>query len=172
MTQDFAPQASPFSCNIDTPIIDMYVCLKSPNFLPSCTLSASSREEKKKEKTQWKDLGFHQYTPDVSQRSTALHCHPGAPFCTIRKSNVTWNFAVPVPHSKEIKRCILLFLCTLVLPKKMRTDRWIRWKKKAHRSPAGDQTYCKVANFRLVPIFVLLPWNWFVRTNFRTFEDL
>ena len=32
--------------------------------------------------------------------------------------------------------------------------------------------YCKVTNFRPVPIFVLLTWNWFVRTNFRTFEGL
>ena len=33
-------------------------------------------------------------------------------------------------------------------------------------------TYCKVTNFRTVPIFVLLTWNWFARTNFRTFEGL
>ena len=30
----------------------------------------------------------------------------------------------------------------------------------------------KVTNFHTVPIFVLLTWNWFVRTNFRTFEGL
>ena len=36
--------------------------------------------------------------------------------------------------------------------------------------PSG--TYCKVTNFRPVPIFVLLTWNWFVRTNFCTFEGL
>ena len=30
----------------------------------------------------------------------------------------------------------------------------------------------KVANFRTVPVFVLLTWNWFVRTYFRTFEGL
>ena len=49
----------------------------------------------------------------MSQRSTAQHCHTNTPFC---KSRVTWNFAVPVPHSEEIQRCIhvLLFLCTLV----------------------------------------------------------
>ena len=34
------------------------------------------------------------------------------------------------------------------------------------------KNYCKVTNFRPVPIFVLLTWNWFVRTNFRTFEVL
>ena len=33
-------------------------------------------------------------------------------------------------------------------------------------------TYCKVTKFRPVPIFVLLTWNWFVQTNFRTFEGL
>ena len=32
--------------------------------------------------------------------------------------------------------------------------------------------YCKVTNFRPVPIFVLLTCNWFVRTNFRTFDGL
>ena len=47
----------------------------------------------------------------MSQRSTAQHTD--TPFCTIRKSHVTWNFAVPGPHSEEIRRCILLFLCTL-----------------------------------------------------------
>ena len=50
----------------------------------------------------------------MSQRSTTQHCHIDTPFCTIRKSHVTWNFAVPGPHSEEIRRCILLFLCTLV----------------------------------------------------------
>ena len=49
----------------------------------------------------------------MSQRSTAQHYHTDTPFCTIRKSHVTWNFAVPGPHSEEIRRCILLFLCTL-----------------------------------------------------------
>ena len=52
----------------------------------------------------------------MSQRSTAQHCHIDTPFCTIRKSHVTWNFAVPGPHtghSEEIRRCILVFLCTL-----------------------------------------------------------
>ena len=33
-----------------------------------------------------------------------------------------------------------------------------------------EREYCKVTNVRPVPIFVLLNWNWFVRTNFRTFE--
>ena len=46
----------------------------------------------------------------MSQQSTAQHCHIDTPFCTIRKSHVTWNFAVPGPHSEEIRRCILLFL--------------------------------------------------------------
>ena len=49
----------------------------------------------------------------MSQRSTAQHCHIETPFCTIRKSHVTWNFAVPAPHSEEIRRCTLLLLCTL-----------------------------------------------------------
>ena len=49
----------------------------------------------------------------MSQRSTAQHYHTDTPFCTIRKSHVTWNLAVPGPHSEEIRRCILLFLCTL-----------------------------------------------------------
>ena len=49
----------------------------------------------------------------MSQRSTAQHYHTDTPFCTIRKSHVTWNFAVPGPHSEEMRRCILLFLCTL-----------------------------------------------------------
>ena len=51
----------------------------------------------------------------MSQRSTAQHYHTDTPFCTIRKSHVTWNFAVPGPHSEEIRRCILLFLCTLAV---------------------------------------------------------
>ena len=45
----------------------------------------------------------------MSQRSTAQHYHTDTPFCTIRKSHVTW------PHSEEIRRCILLFLCTLAI---------------------------------------------------------
>ena len=32
--------------------------------------------------------------------------------------------------------------------------------------------FCKVTNFRPAPIFVLLTWNWFIWTNFRTFEEL
>ena len=32
--------------------------------------------------------------------------------------------------------------------------------------------YCKIRNFRPIPVFVLLTWNWFVRTNFRTFEGV
>ena len=47
------------------------------------------------------------------QRSTAKHCQIDIPFCTKRKSYVTWNFTVPVNHSEEIRRSILLFLCTL-----------------------------------------------------------
>ena len=50
----------------------------------------------------------------MSQRSVAQHYHTDTPFCTIRKSHVTWNFTVPVTHSEEIRRCILLFFCTLV----------------------------------------------------------
>ena len=39
------------------------------------------------------------------------------------------------------------------------------------RSSLFDQLqYCKVTNFRPVPIFVHLTWNWFARTNFRTFD--
>ena len=53
----------------------------------------------------------------MSQRSTVQHCFIDTPFCTIRKSHVTWNFAVPVPHSEEIRRCILLFLCALGIMK-------------------------------------------------------
>ena len=49
----------------------------------------------------------------MSQRSTTQHYHTDTPLCTIRKSHVTWNFAVRVPHSEEIRRCILLFSCTL-----------------------------------------------------------
>ena len=56
----------------------------------------------------------------MSQRSTAQHHHTDTPFCTIRKSHVTWNFAVPVPHSEEIRRCILLFLCTLAHSEEIR----------------------------------------------------
>ena len=32
--------------------------------------------------------------------------------------------------------------------------------------------YSNVTHFRPVPIFALLTWNWFVRTNFRAFEGL
>ena len=38
--------------------------------------------------------------------------------------------------------------------------------------PAKGTVKCKVTNFRPVPIFVLLTWNWFVWTNFCTFEVL
>ena len=41
-------------------------------------------------------------------RSTGISIHP-----FVQYAEVTWNFAVPVPHSEEIRRCILLFLCTL-----------------------------------------------------------
>ena len=37
---------------------------------------------------------------------------------------------------------------------------------------SSTRRYCKVTNFRPEPIFVLLTWNWFVRTIFRTFEGL
>ena len=61
----------------------------------------------------------------MSQWSTAQHCHIGTPFCTIRKSHVNWNFAVPVPHSEEIRRCTLLFLCTLgITDRRNVTDSW------------------------------------------------
>ena len=49
----------------------------------------------------------------MSQRSTVQHCHTDTPFCTMHNSHITGKFAVPVPHSEEIGRCILLFLCTL-----------------------------------------------------------
>ena len=56
---------------------------------------------------------------DMSHRSTAQHCHIDTPFCTIRKSHVNGNFAVPVPHSEEIRRCILLFLSVAMHSAKM-----------------------------------------------------
>ena len=49
----------------------------------------------------------------MSQRSTTQHCQIDTPFCTICKSHVTWNFAVPAPHGEEIRCCTLLFLSTL-----------------------------------------------------------
>ena len=55
------------------------------------------------------NLGFASTWVSGLPRSTAID----TPFCTIRKSHVTWNFAVPVPHSEETRRCTLLFLCTL-----------------------------------------------------------
>ena len=82
-------------------------------FLPLCTLSASFCEEKRKKNRDKRISVFLRQALDMSQRSTAQHCHTDTPFCTIRNSHVTWNFAVPVPHGEEIRRCILLFLCTL-----------------------------------------------------------
>ena len=38
----------------------------------------------------------------MSQRSTAQHYHTDTPFCTISKCQVTWNFAVPVPHRRGV----------------------------------------------------------------------
>ena len=49
----------------------------------------------------------------MSQWFIMQHCHIDTPFCTTRKSHVTWNFALSVPYSEEIRRCILLFLRTL-----------------------------------------------------------
>ena len=46
------------------------------------------------------------------------------------------------------------------------------WANIEKRNQINTKNYCKVINFRTVPIFVLLTWNWFVRTNFRTFERL
>ena len=59
----------------------------------------------------------------MSQWSAAQHCHTDTLFCTIRKSHVTWNFAVPVPHNEEIRRCKLLFLSTLGVMEKP-SRRW------------------------------------------------
>ena len=51
------------------------------------------------------------------------------------------------------------------------TDTGILRNSEFHGSgPIIRRLYCKVTNFRPVPIFVPLTWNWFVRTNFRTFE--
>ena len=51
----------------------------------------------------------------MSQGSTAPHCLTKTPFWKQRKSHLTstWNFAMPVPHSEEIRRGIPLFLCAL-----------------------------------------------------------
>ena len=97
----------------DAPIVD-YVCLPLHHltFLPLCNLSSIFREEKRK-KSAIKGFRFHRYIPDMTERSVAQHNNTDTPFCTIRKSHVTWNFAVPGPHSEEIRRCILLFLWTL-----------------------------------------------------------
>ena len=70
------------------------------------------------------DLDFASISSDMSQRSTAQHCHIDTPFCTIRKSHFTWNFAVPGPHSEEIRRCILLFLCTLANTECLNSCSW------------------------------------------------
>ena len=51
----------------------------------------------------------------MSQRSTAQHCHIDTPFCTIRKSHVTWNFAVPGPHSELVKRSGVAYSCSYAL---------------------------------------------------------
>ena len=95
---------------IDPSIVDC-VCLPLNNltFLPLCP---SLRVFVKKKETKSAMNGFR-FCLDMSQRSAAQHCHIDTPFCTIRKSHVTWNFAVAVPHSEEIRRCILLFLGTL-----------------------------------------------------------
>ena len=64
--------------------------------------------------------------------TAAQHCHIDTAFCTIRKSHVTWNFAVPGPHSEEIRRCILLFLCTLDYTKVNQREKG--WFQKFDRS--------------------------------------
>ena len=50
---------------------------------------------------------------------------------------------------------------------------WVRWGRATNYSPDAETLQlvdCKVTNFRPVPIFELLTSNWFIRTNFRTFE--
>ena len=58
---------------------------------------------------------------------------------------------------------ILYFLCLL---NQKKLDQMLKPAEELHVS------YCKVINFRTVPVFVLLTWNWFVRTIFHTFEGL
>ena len=100
---------------INASIVDC-VCLplKNLTFLPLMHPLCEFSSRKKERKSAIIEFRF---CIDMSQRSTAQHCHIDTPFCTIRKSHVTWNFAVPVPHSEEIRHCILLFLCTLAFMK-------------------------------------------------------
>ena len=78
----------------------------------------------------------------MSQRSTAQHCHIDTPFCTIRKSHVTWNFAVPVPHTEEIRRYILLFLCTLGFIDKFLT--WVSGLPRSMQHYHADTPFCTI----------------------------
>ena len=65
------------------------------------------------------------------------------------------------PKSKQLTLLSLKLIIKLFQPKILQN----LWK-------FSIESYCKVTNFRPVPIFVLLIWNWFVRINFRTFQGL
>ena len=68
---------------------------------------------KKKGDAREMDLGFAPITLDMSQLSTAQRWNADTQFYAICKSHVTWNFAVAVPLSEEIRCWTLFFLCTL-----------------------------------------------------------
>ena len=51
------------------------------------------------------------------------------------------------------------------------TGRWQTLRSPGLTSlPKSLENYCKVTHFRPVPMFILLTWKWFMRTNFRTFQ--
>ena len=88
---------------------------------------------------------------DMSQRSAAQHCHIDTPFCTIHKSHVTWNFAVPVPQSKRDQALHTLFLmyswsCLLtsrcLLAYVYRYSRKKATRRHACRSPCSGPALC------------------------------
>ena len=110
MTYDSTPQPCPFSCNRRFHRCLCVSAFKTPNCL---SLYAATLRVFAKKKERKSAINEFRFCIDTSQRSTAQHCHIDTPFCTIHKSHVTRNFAVPVPHSERIRRCTLLFLCTL-----------------------------------------------------------
>ena len=116
--KDSTPQASPFSCDRRSNRWPC-VCLpfNYPTFLPFMHPLRAFPWRKKKKKRKAVPCGFRFciISSLMSQRSTAQHCQIDTQVCTIHKSHIAWNFAVPVPHREEIRRCILLFLCSLAV---------------------------------------------------------
>ena len=77
---------------------------------------------------------------------------------------------------KTVSSCVVQIVC-VITNQGSSNPNCLNFLKDTYKVSQGVPPTCcyyyhKVINFRMVPIFVLLTWNWFVRTNFRTFERL